>query len=527
VKRLSLAIVVGGLSGFIALSYEIIWYRAIGFASGGTASAFGFLLAFYLYGLATGALIVKRLASRPGSSKGQATLLWLAGFVVAANLFGFLVAPALAMAAIHGHWNVALPLIALAASLLGAIFPLACHYGIPPDARVGARLSYVYFANICGSALGSGLTGYVLLQHLPLAKLAVLLLQLGVCLGWVLLALTGPNLSTLGLTFGVAVAGLALSQWRAGAALDHFYEKLLLKERFTPGFTFARTLENRVGVINVTADRTVFGGGAYDGAVSTDLLNDRNGIVRAYAVGGLHSRPREVLMIGLSMGAWAQVIAQLPGVDHLTVVEINPGYLELIAAYPQVASLLRNPRVSIAIDDGRRWLARHPGRQFDVVVANVSFNWRANVTNLLSAEFLSLVREHLRPGGVYYYNTTGSLEAFKTAFSTFPYGLRFFNFVAVSDSPVRLDRQRWATVLSGLRIDEQTVLGSGDGIREDRLAAILQLAEPAAAPPDSASLETKDQMLDRLRGSRTITDDNMGTEWDAPFPGVWIPPTLR
>ena len=36
-------------------------------------------------------------------------------------------------------------------------------------------------------------------------------------------------------------------------------------------------------------------------------------------------------MIGLSSGSWAQVIANDPDVASLTVVEINPGYLSLIA----------------------------------------------------------------------------------------------------------------------------------------------------------------------------------------------------
>src|SRR5919109_1334015 len=112
--------------------------------------------------------------------------------------------------------------------------------------------------------------------------------------------------------------------------------------------------------------------------ISTSLVNDRNMIVRAYGVGAIHPAPREVLMIGLATGAWAQVIANMPGVEKFTIVEINPGYLQLIAKYPQVSSLLRNPKVEIVIDDGRRWLARHPDRQFDVIVANVTFHFRAH-----------------------------------------------------------------------------------------------------------------------------------------------------
>jgi spermidine synthase len=112
-----------------------------------------------------------------------------------------------------------------------------------------------------------------------------------------------------------------------------------------------------------------------------------------------HPNPREVLMIGLSSGSWAQVIANHPQVQHLTIVEINPGYLRLIRRNSEVASLLRNPKVQIEIDDGRRWLVRNTGRKFDAIVMNTTFHWRSNASNLLSSEFLQLIREHLNPGG--------------------------------------------------------------------------------------------------------------------------------
>ena len=56
--------------------------------------------------------------------------------------------------------------------------------------------------------------------------------------------------------------------------------------------------------------------------------------------------PRNVLMIGLSSGSWAQVIASNPAVKQLTIVEINRGYLELISQQPDVQSILRNPKVT-------------------------------------------------------------------------------------------------------------------------------------------------------------------------------------
>ena len=51
----------------------------------------------------------------------------------------------------------------------------------------------------------------------------------------------------------------------------------------------------------------------YDGRFNTDLKHDTNGIVRPYALSLFHPAPRDVLMIGLSSGSWAQVIASNPG----------------------------------------------------------------------------------------------------------------------------------------------------------------------------------------------------------------------
>src|SRR6185295_170187 len=102
---------------------------------------------------------------------------------------------------------------------------------------------------------------------------------------------------------------------------------------------------------------------------------------------------------------------------------------------PAVKSLLENPKVDFVIDDGRRWLSRHPERKFDFIVMNTTYHWRAHSTNLLSEEYLRTVREHLNPGGVHYFNTTSSPEAQRTAATVFPYAMRIINFIAASDSP--------------------------------------------------------------------------------------------
>jgi spermidine synthase len=48
--------------------------------------------------------------------------------------------------------------------------------------------------------------------------------------------------------------------------------------------------------------------------------------IRAFAISGLHPRPKSVLIIGLATGAWAQILVNDPEVQDATIVEINPGF---------------------------------------------------------------------------------------------------------------------------------------------------------------------------------------------------------
>ena len=190
------------------------------------------------------------------------------------------------------------------------------------------------------------------------------------------------------------------------AVSSTIYERLLYKWLYRENTKVVELVENRSGEIAVDDKETVYGSGAYDGHFNIDPVTDTNAIIRAYAIAGLHANPRHVLIIGLSSGSWAQILTNHPSVEDVTIVEINPGYLQLIRERAQVASLLQNPKVHIVIDDGRRWLVGHPDQRFDFILMNTTFNWRANISNLLSVEFLQILRNHLNPGGVAYYNTT-------------------------------------------------------------------------------------------------------------------------
>jgi spermidine synthase len=506
-----IGVLLAGVIGFIALAYEIIWYRVYSFTTGGKASAFALLLAFYLTGIAAGSVVVQDTCKEKLGNNLPQTLWAAARVVLLGSISAFLLGPAVAHSVVHLHFPFGLTyfFVLISAGFLGSTFPLLAHATIASGNGAGKEISYLYVSNILGSALGSFLVGFVILNYWSTYATCTFLLCIGFLTFLVLAFLAKPRGMFLSISVGCA-ACLALTIG-GNRLYSSMYERLLAKTAYIPRQRFAELIENRSGEISVKQDGTIFGSGVYDGRFNTDLVDDSNALFRAFAIAGMHPAPSDVLIIGLSSGSWAQVVANNPAVKNITIVEINPGYLPLIEKHKEVESLLRNPKVHIVIDDGRRWMVSHPDRRFDFILMNTTFHWRANISNLLSREFLGLVRSHLKPGGIEYYNTTWSEEAMATAISIFPYNLRVANFIAVSDSPFTLDKKRWREALTNYSIDGRPVLNLSLPLDRRRLEEVLSVADQSTDPHRGS--ESRADMMKRLANTTVITDDNMGNEW--------------
>jgi spermidine synthase len=501
-----LAMVLATLAGFLSLCYEIVWYRLYSFATAGPAQCFSFVLGAFLAGIAFGSLLSRRLCAK---THVESLTRQIATLVVLANLLGFAVAPAVALMVQHMSYLWTLPLAAVTAGLLGATFPLLCHISVRPDERAGVGLSYLYLANILGSAAGSWLVGFVLMDYFALRWISVFLALLGMAVAMALFGAARRPVAAI-LCAGVAAA-LVLS---SGPLFASVYRQMEYKREWRdPGARLIDVVETRSGVVTVDADGAIFGGGAFDGWMTTNV-RETDLLIRPLALSFFHPAPKDVLEVGMSGGAWSEIIANHPQVERLVVVEINPGYREVVRRYPMVAPLLRNPRVEVEIDDGRRWMFRHRERKFDVIVMDTIYYWRAHATNLLSVEFLDLARQLLKPGGIVYYNTTYSCDAQRTGAAHFPYAYRFGPFMAVSDSPIPVDRERWRKILTSYRLEGKPILDLARTGDRDRLDYILKKADTLPGETyDSEEMETRENILRRTAGRPIITDDNMVTEW--------------
>lgn len=514
------------VGGFVSLSYEIFFVRTLSYATGGSATAFPLTLCAFLVGLASGSRRASEWCEAHGGVGTQAgNGAWrpVTSSLLKANVCGVLFLPIIAHLAWlgQGMLGVALLMVYLLARFWGALLPCLAHLGVAADAQAGMRTALLYLTNIAGSVLGSILTGFVLMDRLGLVQIGMVLALAGLACMLLLDAALPVERRTKWRHAAYATALAAVTVGWVPAASSGVLETLLWKGTHDTTESFAHVIENRSGIITVAQDGEVFGNGMYDGRFNVDLLHDTNGIVRPFALSLFHPHPSEVLMIGLASGSWAQVIANNPQVNSLTIVEINPGYLSLMEQAQAVASVLRNPKVRIVIDDGRRrWLLSHRARQFDAIVSNTTWYFRSNASNLLSTEFLTLAKSHLKPGGIFYYNTTDSARVQRAACQTFPYGVRFTNHMVVSQSPVVPDAANWRRVLDAYRIDGRSIvdIGSAAGSGENSRMPTWQIASGAESEKRLAEwIEPCEQILARTAGKRGVTDDNMGSEWRHAF----------
>jgi predicted membrane-bound spermidine synthase len=506
------AMLLAGLSGFIALGFEILWFHVFSVASSDRAEAFALLLCTYLAGIAAGSVLSEKLTAgwRP-----ESLVRFIGGLLVLSGALSAYLPPLVAsLMARKIAFLVSAPAFFVTAGLIGSVLPLLCQLAVAPERQAGQAVSLVYVSNIAGSALGSLGVGFVLLEYFGLKQISVAMGLSAVVAGSILLifyfgrASTAPRWAIALTVAALAAVPVSLPLYRL------LYEKLVFGSRAEASVPFVHIVENRNGMIGVTRDGAVFGGGVYDGYFNIDPTNDVNLVVRVYLLSALCPSPKRVLVIGLASGSWAQILANHPQVETLDAVEINPGYLQLIPQYPMVQSFVHNPRVRIYIDDARRWLNAHPDARYDAIVANTTFNWRDHSSGLLSVEFLRLIRSHLNRGGVYYFNSTESEETIATALSVFPYGLRVINFVAASDSPITVDKERLAENLHRYRIDGELLFDAqSNPAAEKALAAYVGLVDTLQAPPRFLGMESSDSLRARLRRRLIITDDNMGLEW--------------
>jgi spermidine synthase len=490
------------LVGFLSLGVETLWARTFTFANQSTPTSLAVVLTVYLLGIACG-------ANRGGGyCRTSSRLPEIAAISILAASAIVAFTPAL-IALLPRAQFVLVVLICAPAFLYSICFPICHHLGTQVGTgKVGTSLSRVYAANILGSVTGPLVVNFIVLQYTTtqtaFGVLGLVGILLAAALAWrCQIALPARHATVAG---GLAGLGMFTASTMALAA-NPADGNWLISKLAAHRDPIRHIVETRQGIVVAHKDDAngdiIFGGNVYDGRTNVDPRINSNGIDRIIVLAALVPRPKRVLIIGLSVGSWQHIIGGFPGVEQMDVIEINPGYLDLARHYDVQHKAVNDPRINLIIGDGRKYLRQNPTREYDLVVMNTTWHWRMYVSLLLSREFLTLIRGHMTPDAVLAFNTTGSIDALKTATAVFPHAYLYSSFTVAgfSDWRTRLAGAAAAADLRAIQPAGQPLFGAND---DDVIKAFLH--------PD----KTQDLAVGEAKAGRAaevITDRNLITEY--------------
>ncbi len=415
------------LTGYLGLSFELLWTRALTQPLGATYFSFSMILTAMLVGIFLGSAVYRALLAdrdRPGLLPGLTVLLFCASaasFLIVARLQSLLQALRAALPfEPTGLAFALLPTLILClvaflptATVLGAIFPCCLRRYAAHGDRLGRDLGLAYGVNTAGAVAGVVLTGLVTIEHLGSGgTLRLLLLITAGAVGVAFLSvgrrpfrlvLAGvvPVALAIALLFprDVFFANQLAALW---AQLPADSQVLFRGEDATsmatlvemPGQPF-RYVED--AGLREGKQRNIFHSNWRGvGGTRIYLWNVAGG----YLAGLLHPDPEDILVIGYGSGRQLKTLVGLTHPRRIDVVEVNP--LNFAASdyfYLSSADVLADPRVHVYVDDGRNHLLRSRQR-YDVILVDVGGIEVDGGEFFYTREFLQLCRLHLKPKGL-------------------------------------------------------------------------------------------------------------------------------
>jgi spermidine synthase len=129
------------------------------------------------------------------------------------------------------------------------------------------------------------------------------------------------------------------------------------------------------------------------------------------------SAPKKVAVLGGGDGMAVREVLKYPGVESVTLVELDPAMTRLFTDTPELAALnhhaLRSPKVKVVNADAFTWL-QGTDEVFDVIVVDFPDPTNFSVGKLFTNSFYALLDQHLSASGYAVIQTTSPLIARKS-----------------------------------------------------------------------------------------------------------------
>ncbi len=453
--------------GVAAVGAEIIWNKYLTLFLGTNIFGVSLTLSIFLFGIATGSLILTKIniPQKPLNllisllSFAIVTTLLSTSFLNQAPLFAQTLIAEFGCNPLLAKGGLAALILLPPTALFGALLPLTIHIMTHDNKSEAARISgLVYGWNTLGGIAGAMAVGLYLIPQLGSSSSLVLLCSLMglVLVGLFLIGLQQDQFIVVGpLQIGIVCLALLFSpsvnyqnlvrtaeySYRnpnaSKAELGRYLEKTKYDVRY-----WAEG-ENAVVSLHYDVDEQ----GKMD---PQRLILKSNGLSESFfdlsnpslvpkyeallaVIPYLYQpSPQKAFVVGYGGGYTTELLSNF-SIDKIVVAEIEEKVLEASEyVYLGENPLLLRPNIDIQIEDARFLLNISPRRQFDIIASQPSHSWMSGVAHLFTEDFFSIVKSRLTEGGVfaqwlnlYNMDQTTLKSIIHTFFTVFPHGAIF------------------------------------------------------------------------------------------------------
>ncbi|MEI9812967.1 MAG: fused MFS/spermidine synthase [Acidobacteriota bacterium] len=501
------------LSGAAALGAEVVWTRLLAMLMGSTTYVFSIILAVFLIGIGIGSTAGAWLGrtARPRVALGWCQMLlsvaiawtcyaisdslpyWpINPFLASSPWFTFQIDMARAL------WTILPP-----ALLWGASFPLALAAIGTLKQDAAKSVGSVYAANTVGAIVGALSVSLYLVPTIGTqnTQRVVLLVSAMSALTALFPYVRRYNAAAFGT---VLSASLMLSIWLATEVHAVPGEFIAYGRQMPTMLNQSTVVYTKEGINSSVAISTWPAGQVYvnvNGHVeaTTELYDMALQRMVGHLPGILHPNPKSVLGIGFGAGVSAGTFTRYPGIEHITICEIEPVIPPTTTKYfaKQNYEVALNPKTKIVFDDARHFMMTTT-QKFDIIASDPLDVFAKGTAALYSKEYFEAVRSHLNPGGYF----TLYVPLYESDVRTVQGELATF-FAVFPNATV------WANTRDGLGYD-MVFMGQADPLKVDIDAVQARLDRPDYTPVRESLLEIGFPNAEKLFSTYTGRKQDLG-----------------
>ncbi|MEE9371240.1 MAG: fused MFS/spermidine synthase, partial [Sedimentisphaerales bacterium] len=438
------ALVIFAVSGFCAMSYEVIWAKLLGLIVGPTTYSFTIVLVTFISGLALGSMFFGWLGDKTKRPIWLLISTQIAAGLLVLGISQLLGNSQLFFSKVLFTFKEHFALLSLSKTVilfifmilptlcLGATFPLVGKIYTRSVSKVGRSIGVAYAINTVGAVLGSFCAGFVLipqfgkenslslviglqlLTSLVIAGIIVIRSKEGIlrCISLAVPALAGVilcvyfpvwnrQLLSFGRyhRFGEIQAAIRDTGWLKallyGARILSRSQRgeLVYYGDGIGGFTTVLKYPNPLG----SPHYAMIISGKSDASSHADMKTQA---LSAHFPMLFHRDPKTVMVLGLASGITAGEVLYYP-VEQLDVIDISQEVVEASNFFlPWNNNVLSNPRTNLIIQDGRAHL-QLTRQRYDVIISEPSNPWMAGLATLFTRDFFDLVNDGLNEDGIF------------------------------------------------------------------------------------------------------------------------------